>query len=88
MDRALHEQTIDFFFEPTETLLGQYSRYVVPEEVISLRKRFEFLKFDLESAFTNGDIYEAYIVRQELKEVCQDLRERIDLHKREFVQKV
>ena len=88
MDRALHEQTIDFFFKPTETLLSQYSRYVVPEEVISLRKRFESLKFDLESAFTNGDMYEAYVVRQELKEACQDLRERINIYKREYAPKV
>ncbi len=88
MDRALHEQTIDFLFTPTVMLSRQYGRYVEPEEVISLGKRFESLKLDLESAFTKGDTYEAYLIRQELKEVCHDLSHRIDLYKRGSVVKV
>ncbi len=88
MDRSLHEQTLDFLFKPTATLLRQYSRYVEPEEVTSLRERFESLKADLESAFVEGDVYEAYLIRQELKEVYQDLRHRIEQYKRESVVKV
>lgn len=85
MDRSLHEQTLDFLFKPTATLLRQYSRYVEPEEVTSLTKRFHDLKLDLESAFTDGDVYEAYLIRRELKDVCQDLRYQIKLFKREAV---
>lgn len=88
MDRTLHKQTIDFFFKPTVTLLRQYGRYAEPEEITSLRRCFDSLKLDLESAFTNGDTYEAYLIRQELKEVCHDLRQRIDLYKQESVVKV
>jgi hypothetical protein len=88
MDRTLHEQTIDFFFTPTKALLRQYGRYAEPEEVTSLRMHFDSLKLDLESAFTIGDMYEAYLIRQELKEVCNDLRQRIDVYRQESVARV
>jgi hypothetical protein len=85
MDRSLQEQALDFLFKPTATLLRQYSRYAEPEEVTSLAKRFDDLKLDIESAFANGDLYEAYLFRGELKDVCQDLRRQIGLFKREAV---
>ena len=85
MNRSLHEQTLDFLFKPTITLLKQYSRYVEPEDVTSLTKRFDDLKFDLETAFTDGNVYEAYLIRGELRGVCQELRYQIELFKREAV---
>ena len=88
MDRMLREQTIDFFFTPTKTLLRQYGRYAEPDEVTSLRMHFDSLKLDLESAFNEGDTYEAYLIRQELKEVCHDLRQRIDVYRRESVARI
>lgn len=88
MDRSLQEQALDSLFKPTATLLRQYSRYVEPEEVTSLRERFKSLKADLESAFVEGDVYEAYFIRKELKEVYQDLRQRIEQYKHEPVVQV
>lgn len=84
MDRVVREQAIEFLFEPTENLLQQYGRYVDPDEVADLRARFNGLKLELNSVFERGDIYEAYLIRSELKELCHEVRQHVEQERKQF----
>lgn len=82
MDHVIREQAINFFFKPTKVLMQRYGRYAAPDEVTTFERRFDDLQAELALAFDNGEAYEARAIRMELKELCQDLSRRIDLHRR------
>ncbi len=81
MDHLVRKQAMDFFFKPTTALLQRYGRYAAPAEVVTFEKHFNDLQAELDLAFDNGEIYEVQLIRTELKELCQELRQRIDLHR-------
>jgi hypothetical protein len=86
MDHIVRQQALDFFFKPTENLLQQYERYVEHDEVAALQMDFDDLREELDLAFDSGEIYEAYIIREELKELCHDLQQHIELHKQQVME--
>ena len=84
MDRIVREQALEFLFKPTENLLQQYGRYVNPDEVAGLQARFYDLKLELSSVFEQGDIYEAYLVRSELKKLCHELGQQVERQRKQL----
>jgi hypothetical protein len=86
MDHIVREQALDFFFKPTENLLQQYGRYGERDEVAALQAYFDVLREDLSLAFDSGEIYEAYIIRQELKRLCHNLQQQIEVYKQQITE--
>lgn len=79
--RDRSETTVELLFHRADELVGQYGRYVDAGEVSSIRRRFASIKLELEQALANYEASEARLIREELRQLSQELQRRVDVAK-------
>ena len=76
------ETTVQKLFQDVNVLVDEYGRYIDFEGAGFIRDYFASLRLDLEQALEASDQRKVRRVRQEVQQLCGDLRRRIDLAKR------
>lgn len=74
--------TVQKLFQDVNMLVDEYGRYIDFEGAGFIRDYFVSLRLDLEQALEANDLRKAQLVSHEVKQLCGDLRRRIDLIKR------